>query len=254
MRKQLIDLLQMPQKTIFNRKIPKKQFYEQGQITTDEKKLLTTEIDSIYLLSICKQDNLHIPKFVHEDRRYEEIYWLFISFRSIQRLDRMIKMFHKTMPNPLVILVTGEDENICISTAHKRLNANDQTKAVVEDVQTSPWLSFTSTNRGIQRFLERLRFNNLSYRDFFAFYDSVNAAVRMSVLIEKTGNYPLLNRSSDELLPLMDAFETAEQNVAQLQQQQKEQLDFGEKMEIHMKMVKQEENKKQLLEQIQELC
>lgn len=254
MRDQLISLFQMPQRTIFNRKIAKKQFHEQGQLTTAEKELFTTEIESIYLLSICKQDTLNVPKFVNNDRCYEEIYWLLVSFKSIKRFERMINIFHKVMPNPIVVLATDDNDNISISTAHKRLNQNDETKVVVENVTNSPWIHLSDESEAIQRFIGRLHFINLSYSNLYDFYDSVNSAVRMSSLIEQIQKYPKIGVSSDELIPLMDSLDDTNMNINQLQLLQKEQLDFGEKIEIHMKIKKIEQEEDQVLIRIKELC
>ncbi|MGG4179283.1 DUF4391 domain-containing protein [Virgibacillus pantothenticus] len=254
MRDQLISLLQMPQKTIFNRKIAKKQFHEQGELTAAEKELFTTEIESIYLLSICKQDTLNVPKFVNNDRRYEEIYWLLVSFKSMKRFERMINIFHKVMPNPIVVLATDDNENISVSTAHKRLNQNDETKVVVENVINSPWIHLSDESVAIQRFIERLHFINLSYSNLYDFYDSVISAVRMSSLIEQIQKYPQKGVLSDELIPLMDSLDNTIKNINQLQVLQKEQLEFGEKMELHMKIKKFEQEEKQVLKRIKELC
>jgi len=254
MRSQLIDFFHMPKKTVFNRKIAKKQFYEQGQLTPDEKELLTTEIDSIYLLSICKQDTLNIPKYVNEDKQYEEIYWLSISFKTINRYERMVKLFHKVLPNPIVIIASDENENISISAAHKRLNNNDETKVVVENIIQSPWIKLSDINNGVQRFLNRICFNNLSYSNLWAFYESVHSAITMSSLIENISTYPKISTSSEDLLPLITSFNDVDKIIDQLQQLQKEQLDFGEKMELHMKVKKREQEKEQILIQIKELC
>ncbi|MBT2215698.1 DUF4391 domain-containing protein [Virgibacillus dakarensis] len=254
MREQLISLLQMPQKTIFNRKIAKKQFHEQGKLTAAEKELFTTEIESIYLLSICKQDTLNVPKFVNNDRRYEEIYWLLVSFKSIKRFERMVNIFHKVMPNPIVVLATDDNENISVSTAHKRINQNDETRVVVENVTNSPWIHLSDRREAIQRFIGRLRFINLSYSNLYDFYDSVNSALRMSSLIEQIQKYPKVEVSSNELIPLMDSLDDINININQLQLLQKEQLDFGEKMELHIKIKRFEHEEDQVLNRIKELC
>lgn len=244
----------MPQKTIFNRKIAKKQFHEQGQLKAAEKELFTTEIESIYLLSICKQDTLNVPKFVNSDRRYEEIYWLLVSFKSTKRFERMINIFHKVMPNPIVVLATDDNENLSVSTAHKRLNQNDETKVVVENVTNSPWINLTDEGEAVQRFIGRINFNNLSYSNLYSFYDSVNSAIRMSSLIEQIQKYPNIGVSSDELIPLIDSLEDTNRNINQLQELQKEQLDFGEKMELHMKIKKYKQEEDRVLIRIKELC
>ncbi|ASK64229.1 hypothetical protein CFK37_19795 [Virgibacillus phasianinus] len=227
MRRQLIDIFDMPKKTIFNRKIAKKQFYEQGQLTPDEKELLTTEIESIYLLAICKQDTIKISKYVNEDKRYEEIYWLSVSFKTINRYERMVKLFHKVLPNPIVIIASDENENISISAAHKRINNNDETKIAVGNVIQSPWIKLSDVNDGVQRFLQRIRFNNLSYSNLWAFYESVHSAITMSLLIENISTYPKISTSSEELLPLITSFNDVDKSIDQLRQLQKEQLDFG---------------------------
>lgn len=254
MRSQLIDIFGMPKKTVFNRKIAKKQFYEQGQLTSDEKELLTTEIDSIYLLAICKQDTLNISKYVNEDKRYEEIYWLSISFKTLDRYERMVKLFHKVLPNPIVIIASDEKENISISAAHKRLNNKDETKVVIGNVIKSPWIKLSDANDGVQRFLQRIRFNNLSYSNLWAFYESVHSAITMSSLIENISTYPKISTPSEELLPLITSLKDVDKSIDQLRQLQKEQLDFGEKMELHIKIKKREQEKEHILIQIKELC
>lgn len=254
MRNKLIEWFQMPPKTIFNRKIAKKQFYEQGQLTTNEKELLTSEIESIYLLSICRQDTVNIPKLVNEDVRYEEVYWLAVFFKPTKKFEQILKLFHKVLPNPIVIIAVDESENVSISTAHKRLNQNDQSKVVIDHLIQSPWCQLDSDHQAAQRFLERIYFDNLSFRNLYDFYDSVHAAVIMSSLIETIDNYPKKSVDADNVLPFIEMLQQLDETIKIFDQSKQEHPAFGQKMNLHIKIKQQQQQREKLLQQVKEFC
>ncbi len=254
MRKWLLDNLNIPQKTVINRHIPKKQFYENSQLSASDKKLITSEIDSVYLLSVCNQNTLNVPKHIAEERRYEEIYWLTVSYKSTKQMERMSKIIHNALPNPVVMINIDGHDLVHFSTAHKRLNQVDDSKAVLDTIIMSPWISLNNLNEEQERMLTRLSFDRLNYRNLYDFYDSVHGAIQMSSLIDIINAYPRPEQAKERVLPILQSLNELDENLHALQKEQQEHLGFGEKMELHMKIKEQEKKKEQLMNQLKELC
>ncbi|MBM7697528.1 DUF4391 domain-containing protein [Salimicrobium jeotgali] len=250
----MIEKLQMPKRTVLNRNIPKKQFYEQAELSNKEKELIKDDIESVYLLSICRQDTLNVPKYVDEDLHYEEIYWVFVSLKSTKHFEKVCKTIHRAFPNPVVLVCSNAGQDIAVSTGHKRLNQNVSSKSVVEELSLSPFIDPYSHDEGTARFIERLNFRSLSHQNLYIFYEDISKATEASQIISIIGSYP---RSEQSLLDSTRVIKEINLNLKELLRLKKEhndQTDFGEKMNIYMNIKQVEAKKEQLLNQLKELC
>lgn len=254
MRNELIQKLQMPPRTILNRKIPKKQFYEQADLTKQEKELLVAEVEGIYLLSICRQDTLNVPKYVDEEVHYEEVYWIYISFKTMRRHERICRTIHRTFPNPVILICSNNDKEFKISIGHKRKNQNDSTKIVLEDIIFSPFINLYSEDDVNKRFIERLMFPSLSHQNLYAFFESIVQATYASQLIEFIGSYPRENQKLSEVITLLKELLKDDEELIRLKNKHDELTDFGEKMNVHIKMKHVKSQREQLIKLMKELC
>jgi translation elongation factor EF-1beta len=254
MRNTIIKRLDIPKSTIINRKIAKQHFFTQGNLTKSEKELFTSEIESIYLLSACNQNRLGVPKFTNDQMRYVEVDWIYVKFRSTVRYQRLIRVMHRTLPNPLVVIAEGEQSNLSFSASHKRLNQNDDSNVVIENIEITPWIDIDNDDEVTGRLIERINFNHLSYANLYYFYDDVHLAIQFSYLIDDLNCYPLADVDRDELKSLLDALQFLNTVIYDLNQLQKEQIEFGKKMELHIKIKQKEQQQNQLHQQIKEMC
>ncbi|WP_101841933.1 DUF4391 domain-containing protein [Halobacillus sp. Marseille-P3879] len=254
MRKELIAKLQMPKRTVLNRNIPKKQFYEQAELSNQEKELIKDDIESIYLLSICRQDTLNVPKYVEEDLHYEEIYWVFVSLKSTKRFEKVCKAIHRAFPNPVVLVCSNAGQEIAVSTGHKRLNQNVSSKSVVEELNLSPFIDPYSHDEGVVRFIERLSFPSLSHQNLYLFYDDLSKATEASQIISLIGSYPSKELSLLDSTRVIKEINLNAEELLRLKKEHDDQTDFGEKMNTHIKVKQEETKKEKLINQLKELC
>ncbi len=254
MRKELIEKLQMPKRTVLNRNIPKKQFYEQAELSNQEKELIKDDIESIYLLSICRQDTLNVPKYVDKDLHYEEIYWVFVSLKSTKRFEKVCETIHRAFPNPVALVCSNAGQDIAVSTGHKRLNQNVSNKSVVEELNLSPFIDPYSHDEGAVRFIERLSFPSLSHQNFYKFYDDLSKATEVSQLISVIDSYPRKGQCIYDSKMVIKEMNIIDEELLRLKKEHDDQTVFGEKMNIHMKIKQVEANKEQLLNQLKEMC
>ena len=237
-----------------NRNIPKKQFYEQAELTNQEKDLIKNDVESIYLLSICRQDTLNVPKYVEEDLHYEEIYWIFVSLKSAKRFEKVCKMIHHAFPNPVVLVCSNEGQEIAVSTGHKRLKQNFSSKTVLEELNLSAFIDPYSHYEGAVRFIERLSFPSLSHQNLYMFYDDLSKVTVVSQIISVIGSYPRKEQSILNATMVIKEMNLIDEELLSLKKEHDEQTDFGEKMNIHMKIKQVEANKEQLINQLKEMC
>ena len=67
LREWAIEKFEIPQRTVLNRKVPKKTFFSQGDLSKKEKELFTSQIEGIYLLSVMNRQSMNISPYQSEE-------------------------------------------------------------------------------------------------------------------------------------------------------------------------------------------
>ncbi|MFD2703593.1 DUF4391 domain-containing protein [Paenibacillus shunpengii] len=254
MREWFIQRLEFPSRTVLNRKIPKKAFFTQADLSTSEKEIFTSQIEGIYLLSVMNQQSMNIPVFQTDDYHYAEVVWIYVQLREKKNINRIISAVHKSIPNPLVLIMESSDGEILMSTCHKRINRNDNTKVVVEHPTITNWFESKAEDGAYTKLLNALTISNLSFENLYCIYNDVHQWLKCEKLISLVGSIPVSIENREKVVYIMDKVQENQREVGQLQHEQKGQLDFGAKMEFHMKIKRQEQQINIQLQQIKELC
>lgn len=254
MREWLINRLQIPQRAVLNRKIPKKAFFTQADLSTSEKEMFTSQIEGIYLLSVMNQQSMNIPIYQDDEFNYAEVVWIYVELRMDKNINRIIGAVHKSIPNPVVLIMSSSEGQILLSTSHKRLNKNDKTKVVVDLPIRTDWFSPKNEETAYVKLMDTLVVSNLSFGNFYRIYEDIHQWIRCEELIQLVGAIPTNTDKRKEAITILNNVQKYRKEIEQLQQDQTGQLDFGVKMDMHMKIrIKEQEINKQL-QQIKELC
>ncbi|MEW4308041.1 DUF4391 domain-containing protein [Rossellomorea marisflavi] len=254
MREWLINRLQIPQRTVLNRKIPKKAFFTQADLSTSEKEMFTSQIEGIYLLSVMNQQSTNIPIYQDDEFNYAEVVWIYVELRSDKHINRIIGAVHKSIPNPVVLIMSSSDEQILLSTSHKKLNKNDKTKVVVDQPIHTNWFNPKKEDTAYIKLMDTLVVSNLSFKNFYSIYEDIHHWIRCEELIQLVGTMPTNIDNRKEAITILNNVQKYRKEVEQLQQNQKGQLDFGAKMDLYMKIRIKEQEVHSQLQQIKELC
>lgn len=180
----------VPEACGLGKRLYKKQFYENGQLNSSDKKAFVEDIDEIEWRYTLKPSTINIPKLEDETHEYLEIAVLQVFLNAIERSSRIAAAMQKAIPYPvLIIFVCGD--RLAINVAEKRINRADSNKIVVEAIHDTGWISLNAPNPLQEIFLNDFSIGNFSYRDFFAFYqDMVKRIVALNCAVH-TGHYSL---------------------------------------------------------------
>jgi hypothetical protein len=254
MREWFIQRLEIPARTVLNRKIPKKAFFTQADLSTSEKDLFTSQIEGIYLLSVMNQQSMNISVYQTDEINYAEVVWIYVKLRTSQNTNRIVSAVHKSIPNPVALIMESLDKEVLMSTCHKRLNKNDVTKVVVDRPVVTKWFKPMEEAGAYNKLLDVLIISKLSFENLYSTYDDVHQWLECEEAISQVGKMPSSKESREEVVNVLSKMQENRKEIERLQQEQKGQLDFGVKMDLHMKIKRQEQQVNVQLQQIKELC
>ncbi|WP_066174444.1 DUF4391 domain-containing protein [Bacillus marinisedimentorum] len=255
MRDWLIQRFEIPARTVLNRKIPKKAFFTQGDLSASEKELFTSQIEGVYLLSVMNQQSINIPVFKTEDINYAEVVWVYVQLRTAKNAGRIVKAVHKAIPNPVVLIMASPDEEMMLSVCHKWLSRNDRMEIVTEAPVMTGWFrAAEEEGRPYGRLLDTLAVTNLSFENFYTFYDDIRQWVTCEKVIPLLGMMSADRGNRTSVLSALEKADGLQKEIDQLKKEQKGLLDFGAKMEFNMKIKRLEQQLDGQLQAIRELC
>ncbi|OUA54981.1 DUF4391 domain-containing protein [Bacillus thuringiensis] len=254
MREWLINRLQIPQRTVLNRKIPKKAFFTQADLSTSEKEMFTSQIEGIYLLSVMNQQSMNIPIYQDDEFHYAEVVWIYLELRMTKNINRIIGAVHKSIPNPVVLIMSSSAGRILLSTSHKRINKNDKTKVVIEQTIITDWFNPHKEDTPHPKLLDALVIPNLPFENLHSVYDDIHQWIRCEEVIQLVGEMPTSIHKREIAVSLLSKVQKHRKEVEKLQLEQNSQVDFGAKMDLHMKIKRQEQQIHIQLQHLKELC
>ena len=122
--------------TITNKKIPKKQFYDNCELKPSIKKRFVNEIESIVIVNKFNSETLNIPK----TDEVEEILVFDITLKEnkyIDKIDEVLMFIDKSVPYPILYQFKIGEKQI-YKMAYKKRSQNNPNKSIV-DVYLNSW-------------------------------------------------------------------------------------------------------------------
>lgn len=231
--------LQIPERLLLRKKLPKSFFLKNFDLSTGEKKILSEEISSMQLLANVKPSNSNIPQFRDETYVYEEIQVMSCELNG-KHMDSLVakicNLFHKYIPYPIFLLV--EDENgFVVSTCEKRINQSDPNKRTIEADFMSPSISKLYKTDISESFLAMLAFPNLDSSNLLNFYSSYTNAIVQFQAAQLTG---VLNKRKGvrkvEEIELLDEIESLQAEVKRKSTVLKKETQLNKKVALNMEI------------------
>ena|SRR5699024_8557355 len=253
MRNRIIKKLQLPRAIVTNNHIPKKSFFKNAELTKAEVNLFTSEIEGVYLLGVISPDYSNVPSYQTDEFHYREIYWVYANLRSDKHVHRISKAIHKSLPNPVVLILGVVDEKVAISTAHKRLNKQDNTKVVLEEQSLTHWFHTEPMEEAYANLLDNIKIEHLANENMYEFYEDMNQWIKVEGAIEYTKNLPEKAHRHDVIIQL-DNIASLKKERKKFDQEEKETVSFGDKMQLHMQRKKINQKISNTIETLKELC
>ena len=230
--------LSIPHSCLLGKRIFKKHFYEHGQLDAADRKAFAEDIESIEWRYTLKPSTINIPRFDDDVHEYLEIAVVQVTLTNKRRTSRIAQVMQKTIPYPLLLLFTCEDQ-IAFNAAEKRINRADAGKMVVEAIYDTGWMPLGALSDAQKAFLADFSAKGFSYQNLFAFYqDMVKRIVALNCAAH-TGQYVLDSsdgRTAMDRLEALREIEKLQQEQAEIRNKLKKEKNLGTQVRLNMQI------------------
>ena len=234
----LNQILQLPERTLVNKKITKAFFKRNFDLTLSERKLLDDPqiIQHIEWVASLKPQNCNIPAYIDVVSTYEEIQIIsvlvddtaFDKFRN-----KVAELIQKYIPYHVFMLITSKTEGL-INAAEKKVNQNDVNKRSVEKTLSSECMVWDKITPAQCAFLSSCAYDKLDKQDLRALYLSWIGNIVALKAAEHTGEYqvrPLARTQSD--VKLLEEITAIEAEIERLHSASKKETQLSIQVQIN---------------------
>ena len=234
----MFELLGLDKVKYLGRKLDKKMFYDNGDLSKEDKKIFIDYIDRIEMSYVLNSSTINIAPFVNDEYYYEAIVYLKVKLKQQDKVDKISKIINNNIPNPLVIIYEF-DKQYSISTAIKRLSKTEKNKTVVEESNTTNWLDISSLSENDKKFIESISLGKIPYTNLFDFYKTINNKIYMFNMSDKIGEYEDISdkKTLEENKQISEKIERLEVELKKTLSKLKRESQFNKKMELNVKAV-----------------
>ena len=234
----ILEYLNIPKSGKTKQRIALKDIIEQLDPSAKEKRILSSEIESIYLIGVLDLDTIRIQSYIDEDYRYESIYVIRVMLKSNAHFATINERLHMAFPNPILI-VYQLNESLILSTAPKRINKNVKEKSVIESIYTTNLFEIDIKH---DLLLRQLNLHTITALNLKEFYEILTDYIYSERLIELIGEYPNQTPNTSDLKQTIKLIESEKANLNAFNESYKQASMMSEKMELHMKIQKTQKN------------
>lgn len=248
---ELKDILDLPKKSVVNKKMPKNQF--QKIIEKKYFDILISDVEAIYIYSVLNKATTNIMPLQNDEYNISEIMILNIELRNKNNVKNIRKIFHNVIPNPIILVLSYED-SIDLSLAMKRLNKNDNMKVIMDDIYSSDFINLEELKDYESKFLELTKITNQPQINLYELYKSIENHIVATKLFGYGGNYIADSDSIENVLELIEKYEVIDKEIQVYEKNRKAESNFGRQMEWHVKIKKAEKKLEYVKQKMKELC
>jgi len=256
---QLWQALNLPESCLLNSRIYKKMLLESADLSSNDKKVINEDIDTLVWRYTLKPETINIPKLQTEDLDYPEITVIHVSLKSSKRIKRLNEIIQRSIPYPLVLIITYENK-LWFSLANKRQSLADSQKLMVENFFDSNWIDGDDLQPIEQEFIDSIDSKQLAWTNFHAFYQGLVERLLALQVAQLTGQFRLEstgnNNSSENKASVPDR-QTVLMNIRQLEEEAnnlkaslKNETQFNRRLELNMSIKHCEQQIKQLTNEL----
>jgi len=239
---QLWQAMNLPESCLLNTRIYKKMLLESSEISKNDKKIVTEDIDILIWRYTLKPETINIPKLQTEDLDYPEIAVIHIALKSPKRVKRLGEITQRSIPYPLVLIIS-HDNKLWFSLANKRQSLADSQKLIVENFFDSNWIDGDNLQPIEKEFIDSIDSKQLDWTNFYTFYQGLVERLLALQAAQLTGQFKLeyiASNSSENKKSVPDR-QILLQNIRQLEEEKNnlnvslnKETQFNRRLELNM--------------------
>ena len=222
---ELLDYFKLPEQAKLNQRIYVKDIVAVLEATGSEKALFEKSINTIHLVGILNEQTSGIWKYEDESYLYQEIQIFMVNLKDNSKIKQLNEEIQKVFPNPIIVIYKFQDKYL-LSTALKRRNKLDNTKSVVDSIQTTDWFKLDSMH---DELLSKIDYKKRNLKDFYESIDYILSAEYVSLITNKVPEVIDFTIKAKSIM-IQELLEKKNQLI----QQEKEESSMQGKMQCHM--------------------
>ena len=127
-------MLNLPERTLYDQKIPKNKFYEKLGANSRLKDLFVNQVESIFWKHKLSRETVNLEPT--EEVREIQVFEIVLKQRELSQ--EILEKIDKAIPYPILhVLRWGEEAKLVI--AYKQAHVTNENRAVVQDYYESGW-------------------------------------------------------------------------------------------------------------------
>lgn len=220
--------LKLPKSCAVGNTIFKKHFYDNGDLTRADEKLLKTAVTKMTWLYTLKKETLNIQPYADEIRTYPEIEILEVRLEGVQKIERLAEIIMRAIPYPMLLIFRFEQQ-WAFWTAHQRNSLKDETKNTLEGFVYSNFLASDAA------LFKTLDFQTLAVSNCYQLYSQIVDAISIFNLAQVLGETgPEIDGQTARAV--LGQLESLDQQLRTLRAELKKEVQFNRKMALNMKI------------------
>lgn len=184
----MISYFNIPPGALINVLITKKQFAEKVALSGVEKRTLREEVERITMKGLLQTRTTGIDSYNDSEYNYDQIIFAEVDIRDQKRTTIVTSMVQKAFPAPL-FLILHCDDTYCINWCTKRINQADNTKRVIEDMQTTRYFSLCDDKPLVNEWLRSLNSTKIVCSTLKEWFDELSSKLLMLKVSDETGTF-----------------------------------------------------------------
>jgi hypothetical protein len=180
-KEKLYTILNLPERTLVNKRLTKAFFKRNFDLTLSEKSLLddySTVIGFDWLASIS-HNTANIAAYQDATTTFEEVQVISVEMGSNdfeRNSQRVAEMVQKYIPYHLLLCIYSGDQFL-FNTCEKRINQNDSSRRTIEKRYFTESIKEDDVQERQEEFLASLSFDKLDKTDLKTFYNSYSQRI-----------------------------------------------------------------------------
>ena len=219
------DRFNLPQSCFIGKQIYKKQFYDNADMSTADKKLFAEGVEKITWFYSLRPDTINLKTYADETREYKEIEIIEAQLTADKGAARIAEIILRAIPYPMLLMLKCEGKTACFA-AHQHTNPNDVSQNTLEDIIKTPWLE------DAKEIEARLDFKKLSFKNCLALYTDIVDTISIYNAQKLLGDERKLTGA--EARELTEKVEEINGRIAVLKEELKKETQFNRRMEINV--------------------
>lgn len=132
-------MLNLPERTLYNKRIPKNKFYEKLKANTKLKDMFVEQVDNIIWKHKLSRETINLEPT--EEVQEIQVFEIYLKQKELSR--EVLESIDKAIPYPIlhVLLYEGEAQLVI---AYKQRNQNDENKFIINGYYESEWQPINS--------------------------------------------------------------------------------------------------------------